>query len=83
MGSLKEIYEEIKLHLHGELLVINNVSTAMALDIAAKIQDKLSMEAIIESAKERMRWKRATTRACCRAIKSLSPASPAKGSPAS
>lgn len=51
MGSLKEIYEEIKLHLHGELLVINNVSTAMALDIAAKIQDKLSMEAIIESAK--------------------------------
>lgn len=51
MGSLKEIYEEIKLHLHGELLVINNVSTAMALDIAAKIQDKLSMEAIIEGAK--------------------------------
>lgn len=51
MGSLKEIYEEIKLHLHGELLVINNVSTAMALDIAAKIQDKLSMEAIIESGK--------------------------------
>lgn len=51
MGSLKEIYEEIKLHLHGELLVINNVSTAMALDIAAKIQDKLPMETIIESAK--------------------------------
>ena len=51
MGSLKEIYEEIKLHLHGELLVINNVSTAMALDIAAKIQDKLAMEAIIEGAK--------------------------------
>lgn len=51
MGSLKEIYEEIKLHLHGELLVINNVSTAMALDIAAKIQDKLPMEAIIEGAK--------------------------------
>ena len=51
MGSLKEIYEEIKLHLHSELLVINNVSTAMALDIAAKIQDKLPMEAIIEGAK--------------------------------
>lgn len=51
MGSLKEIYEEIKLHLHGELLVINNVSTAMALDIAAKIQDKLQMEVIIEGAK--------------------------------
>lgn len=51
MGSLKEIYEEIKLHLHGELLVINNVSTAMALDIAAKIQEKQPMEAIIEGAK--------------------------------
>ncbi len=51
MGSLKAIYEEIKLHLHGELLVINNVTTAMALDIASKIQDKLPMEEIIESAK--------------------------------
>ncbi|MCA7011171.1 sigma 54-interacting transcriptional regulator [Dickeya dadantii] len=50
MGSLREIYEEIKLHLHGELLVINNVSTMMALDIASKIQDRLSMEEIIESA---------------------------------
>lgn len=51
MGSLKEIYEEIKLHLHGELLVINNVSTAMALDIAGKIQHQLPMEEIIESVK--------------------------------
>ncbi|MFJ5484539.1 sigma 54-interacting transcriptional regulator [Pectobacterium actinidiae] len=51
MGSLKEIYEEIKLHLHGELLVINNVSTAMALDIASKIQHRLPMEEIIDSVK--------------------------------
>jgi transcriptional regulator with AAA-type ATPase domain/transcriptional regulatory protein LevR len=51
MGSLKAIYEEIKLHLHGELLVINNVSTAMALDIASKIQNQLSMKAIIDSAR--------------------------------
>ncbi len=51
MGSLKAIYEEIKLHLHGELLVINNVSTAMALDIASKIQQHLTMEAIIDSVK--------------------------------
>ncbi|WP_312999007.1 sigma 54-interacting transcriptional regulator [Leclercia sp.] len=51
MGSLKEIYEEIKLHLHGELLVINNVSTAMALDIASRIQEQQSMEAIIEGTK--------------------------------
>lgn len=51
MGSLKAIYEEIKLHLHGELLVINNVSSAMALDIAAKIQSRLPMEAIIDGVK--------------------------------
>lgn len=51
MGSLKEIYEEIKLHLHGELLVINNVSTAMAIDIASKIQHQLPMNEIIESVK--------------------------------
>ncbi|MFS2222331.1 sigma 54-interacting transcriptional regulator [Pantoea sp. B65] len=51
MGSLKEIYEEIKLHLHGELLVINNVSTAMALDIASRMQQRLSMEEIIDSVK--------------------------------
>lgn len=50
MGSLREIYEEIKLHLHGELLVINNVSTMMALDIASKIQEQLSMAEIIERA---------------------------------
>ncbi|HAT1644566.1 TPA: AAA family ATPase [Raoultella planticola] len=50
MGSLREIYEEIKLHLHGELLVINNVSTMMALDIASKIQGRLSMAEIIENA---------------------------------
>jgi len=51
MGSLREIYEEIKLHLHGELLVINNVSTAVALDIASKIQERLSMSDIIDSVK--------------------------------
>lgn len=51
MGSLKAIYEEIKLHLHGELLVINNVNSAMALDIAAKIQARLPMETIIDGVK--------------------------------
>ncbi|WP_312885011.1 PTS sugar transporter subunit IIA domain-containing protein [Candidatus Sodalis endolongispinus] len=48
MGSLKEIYQEIKLHLHCELLVVNNVSTAIALDIAGKIQHRVPMKAIIE-----------------------------------
>ncbi len=51
MGSLKEIYEEIKLHLHGDLLVMNNVTTSMALDIADKIQHRLSMKEIVDSIK--------------------------------
>ncbi|MEN3262129.1 hypothetical protein AAH678_26085 [Sodalis endosymbiont of Spalangia cameroni] len=44
MGSLEDIYAEIKLHIQGDLLVMNNVSTAMALDIAEKIQQRLSMK---------------------------------------
>lgn len=75
MGSLKEIYEEIKLHLHGELLVINNVSTAMALDIAGKIQSQLPMEEIIEGVKGPMKSRPAITQAYFPAIKSSSPAS--------
>ncbi|RRZ92982.1 sigma 54-interacting transcriptional regulator [Erwinia sp. 198] len=51
MGSLKEIYQQIKRHLHGELLVINNVSTAMALDIASGIQNRLSMADLIAGVK--------------------------------
>lgn len=52
MGSLKEIYQQIKRHLHGELLVINNVSTAMALDIASGIQNRLPMAELIAGAKD-------------------------------
>lgn len=51
MGSLNDIYREIKLHLHSDLLVMNNVSTAMALDIAEKIQMRLSMQDIVDSIK--------------------------------
>lgn len=51
MGSLNEIYREIKLHLHSDLLVMNNVTTAMALDIAGKIQHRLSMQEIVDSIK--------------------------------
>lgn len=38
MGSLQDIYSEIKLHIQGDLLVMNNVSTAMALNIAEKFR---------------------------------------------
>lgn len=51
MGSLQDIYSEIKLHIQGDLLVMNNVSTSMALDIAGKIQHQLSMKAVVDSIK--------------------------------
>lgn len=51
MGSLQDIYSEIKLHIQGDLLVMNNVSTAMALDIAGKIQHKLAMKEIVDGIK--------------------------------
>lgn len=51
MGSLEDIYAEIKLHIQGDLLVMNNVSTAMALDIAEKIQQRLSMKEIVDGIK--------------------------------
>ncbi|POP44292.1 PTS sugar transporter subunit IIA [Superficieibacter electus] len=51
MGSLQDIYSEIKLHIQGDLLVMNNVSTAMALDIAGKIQHKLAMKEIVDNIK--------------------------------
>lgn len=51
MGSLQDIYSEIKLHIQGDLLVMNNVSTAMALDIAGKIQHKQAMKEIVDGIK--------------------------------
>lgn len=49
MGSLTEIYNEIKLYLQSDLLVVNNVTTFMAIDIASKIQANLSITQIAES----------------------------------
>ena len=46
MGSLQEIYKEVKLRLNGDLLVVNNVSTGMALDIGSKMQCHLSIRDI-------------------------------------
>ncbi|MEH5969919.1 sigma 54-interacting transcriptional regulator [Phytobacter diazotrophicus] len=51
MGSLQDIYSEIKLHIQGDLLVMNNVSTTMALDIAEKIQQKMPMKEIVDGIK--------------------------------
>lgn len=51
MGSLEQMYEPIKNHLEGELLLINNITTSMALDIGLKIYNDESMEEIIEKSK--------------------------------
>ena len=51
MGSLEQMYEPIKNHLEGELLLINNITTSMAIDIGLKIYNDESMEEIIEKSK--------------------------------
>lgn len=48
MGSLQEIYKEIKLRLNGDLLVVNNVSTGMTLGIGSKIQGGLPVREIAQ-----------------------------------
>ncbi|EMF0720246.1 sigma 54-interacting transcriptional regulator [Citrobacter freundii] len=49
MGSLKEIWHGIHQHVHGDLVVINNVTTLLALDIAEKLQQGLPMPDIIST----------------------------------
>ncbi|MBF4692523.1 sigma 54-interacting transcriptional regulator [Fusibacter ferrireducens] len=49
MGSLQTLYEPIKNHLNGELLIVNNLSTLMAIDIGLKIQTHIPFQQIIET----------------------------------
>lgn len=49
MGSLQEIWHGIHQHVHGDLVVINNVTTMLALDIAGKIQHGLPISDIINA----------------------------------
>ncbi|CAJ1189770.1 sigma 54-interacting transcriptional regulator [Companilactobacillus nantensis] len=50
MGSLNQLYSEIKSHLNGDLLVIDNLTTATALDVALKIQSKTAFKTIAAAA---------------------------------
>lgn len=50
MGSLNQLYTAIKNNLTGELLVVNNLTTAIGLDIGLKIQQKLSFKQIAQAA---------------------------------
>lgn len=51
MGSLSQLYRKIKNALSGDVLVINNLTTATALDVALKIQSRLPFEQIAEHAR--------------------------------
>ncbi len=46
MGSLEQLYEPIKNHLYGELAIINNVSTGIALSIGEKLQQNYDFDSL-------------------------------------
>jgi sigma-54 dependent transcriptional regulator, gfr operon transcriptional activator len=48
MGSLKDIYTHIKHLLHGPVIIINNVSTQMALHVGDMLLKNLYMEELID-----------------------------------
>lgn len=52
MGSLSQLYEEIKGHIGGHLLVIDNLTTAVALDVAIKIQNNTNFKRIATDAEK-------------------------------
>lgn len=52
MGSLNEIYNDIKELISGEVGIINNISTRMALDVASSIINKKSIEEIVKNCSE-------------------------------
>lgn len=52
MGSLQEMYEPIKNNLKGELLIINNVTTYIAIDIGFKILQGNTIQEIIEKSRD-------------------------------
>lgn len=47
MGSLEQMYECIKSHVDGDLIIVNNVSTALAVDIASKLEGGADMAEIM------------------------------------
>ncbi|MFX3616135.1 MAG: sigma 54-interacting transcriptional regulator [Sporolactobacillus sp.] len=52
MGSLNQLYSSIKHSLKSDLLVINNLTTAVALDIGMKMVQNLPFRTIAEQAKK-------------------------------
>ncbi|MGL4773308.1 MAG: sigma 54-interacting transcriptional regulator [Clostridium sp.] len=52
MGSLNEIYNELKTIVNGNVGVINNISTRLALDVASRIINEESIEDIVMKCSE-------------------------------
>jgi len=52
MGSLRQMFTKIKRTSNQELLVVNNVTTSMALDTALRIQRNDSFQSIAEASKK-------------------------------
>ncbi|MCL1631466.1 sigma 54-interacting transcriptional regulator [Sporolactobacillus sp. CPB3-1] len=52
MGSLTHLYSSIKNQLAGDLLVINNLTTAVALDVGMKMVQNVPFKVIAEQAKD-------------------------------
>ena len=52
MGSLASLYKNIKALLNNDLLVINNITTAIALDLGLQIQQGTSFKKIAEKAEK-------------------------------
>ncbi|RDY29386.1 sigma-54-dependent transcriptional regulator [Romboutsia weinsteinii] len=52
MGSLNHIYKELKSVVKGDLAIINNISTQLAIDVANKIINKEELEDIVVKASE-------------------------------
>lgn len=50
MGSLSQMYKEIKKQSDADLLVINNLTTSMALDVGLKVQQQMSFKEIAKKA---------------------------------
>lgn len=50
MGSLSNLYKEVKVLLNNDLLVINNLTTEIALDLGLQIQQNKSFKKIAEKA---------------------------------
>lgn len=51
-GSLSQLYSSIKNDLAGDLLIINNVTTAIALDVGIKMLGRCSFLDIVKAARE-------------------------------